>query len=385
MRRSAWLWLSFAASVFLACSSEAPSAVRSGCVSGELVACECANGRGAATCSSEGVVGACQCFAAGGASGGPGGAGEDRSGAGGNPPGPGPAGGSPGVGGAGDSKPSYTVLKAFCEDTFTSLANRVRGCCGASEQYLEKDPLEWLDQLAQQCPAVLSLSVTQGRALYEAKTAEACRKAVHERILSAQCGDAGMVPRDALLWEEETCRGMLVGQQAENQPCAHSFECADGLDCLGQTEEVDGYCSRPRQLKESCGPASKQAPLLFPFGERPSCVQGAQCYLGVCVPVPSEGQGCDAKGAAGGAQWDCAEGLVCEGSQGQRVCVPEHMGKQNEACGHSSFCQQGLACQSSAKGKICAPPRAHGQPCEDDSNCQGRCQNQSCVSLCGRG
>ena len=133
--------------------------------------------------------------------------------------------------------------------------------------------------------------------------------------------------------------------------------CATSSNCCGSNRCALGFCQRPRNRGEGCGPG-------FP------CSSGLVCdpVAGfVCVT-----QGVGAGGACGPLV-QCASGLVCDPASGFR-CVNDTAGL-GEGCGPLVPCEDGLFCDP-ASGFTCVNDTAGiGEgcgllvPCEDGLFC----------------
>jgi hypothetical protein len=233
---------------------------------------------------------------------------------------------------------------------------------------------------AKLCAHDLGLAVERSRATIDRDAAGKCTEMLRDKAL-AQTSEVDTV------FAHFPCDRILVGAQAEGQPCLFSVECKDGLACVGYKIGQDGKCQKPSKAKEACTGQ--------PYGtiindtaaalHHPACAKGAFCDGTTCQPRVVAGKPCDKSDA-------CAEGLACvQGKCGTR-------GAEASACGAATDCAFGLWCDRSANagsGK-CMAKRPEGRSCSSEDACKGRCDMPkgkdgrpqspgTCAAVCGSG
>ena len=160
--------------------------------------------------------------------------------------------------------------------------------------------------------------------------------------------------------------GVIVGKQAEGQPCFSALECQEGLWCKDGLLHVEGKCSRPLSSGRECPQVAPE--LLGALGVlHPVCQGGEVCRRGACYAPKQAGEDCYRRDEEA-----CARGLVCLGGK----CAPPAL--VGARC-ISGDCATGLFCD----GGTCRERRPAGQPCTEADECRGTCQKGFCVAECG--
>jgi hypothetical protein len=203
-------------------------------------------------------------------------------------------------------------------------------------------------------------AIEAGRTVFDPSAASNCIQLLSQA--SSQCQPIGELQST---FAESDCDALLVGQQEDGEYCNSGDECASGF--CDQTQDFDtcyGVCAPQDELPgegESC------------YASR--CAQGLSCdYSGdddICVAHGSreEGESCNGSGLL------CADGLVCGLSE---TCIqPPTYVTQGESCSPTggSFCEPGLVCADMEVGSdqtvtgTCEPPRAQGEACQNYIQC----------------
>ncbi len=146
-------------------------------------------------------------------------------------------------------------------------------------------------------------------------------------------GFAGLCA-EGLLCEPQS--GMCVRVPTDGEECLQNFVCAEGHWC-----SMEGETPTCRPTKATGDPCNS-----FQECETLNCVDGA------CAAAPGEGDSC--------TLGRCAEGLVCDASDGAPVCIA--LPKMGEACLENpvSRCAEGLTCRDD----VCTGKPGDGQSCE---------------------
>jgi hypothetical protein len=279
---------------------------------------------------------------------------------------------------AGGADAAATAQRTFCSAAFSADLERMRAKCNANDLALMQAMSKAASNL---CSTDLGVGLARGRAGIDAEAGRRCVEMLQKKELE-QTSD------DDSLFLHFPCDRVVLGLQAEGQPCRFSIECKDGLACVGYAIGGDGTCKKPPKVKEAC--------TLQPFGtvlttaaatlHHPACVAGAYCDGAVCQPRITQGKACNK------SEW-CAGGLSCV----QGKCGPR--GAAGAACAASSDCAFGMWCERAfardATGK-CAAKRGDGETCPVNDACKGRCDMPrgpdgkptppgKCLTMCGSG
>jgi hypothetical protein len=271
----------------------------------------------------------------------------------------------------------HSAMEQFCDDVYSADVTRMRDKCAPADLGLS---LSLARMAAKLCAHDLGVAVERSRASIDHDAAGKCVEMLREKAL-VQTNEADTV------FGHFPCDRVLVGAQAEGQPCLFSVECKEGLACVGYKIGDEGKCRKPPKLKEAC--------TLQPFGtiinqaaadpHHPACAKGAFCDGSVCQPRIAAGKPCDKSEA-------CSEGLSCvQGKCGAR-------GAAAAPCSGSADCAFGLWCDRSAGSNAgaCATKRDEGQTCPSEDACKGRCDMPkgkdgrphppgTCAAVCGSG
>jgi hypothetical protein len=279
--------------------------------------------------------------------------------------------------GGGDVDGGRAAQRTFCNEAFTADLDRLREKCATADVTL----MQSLSRMAANlCFSDLASGLSRSRVDFDEDAANRCVEMLRQKQLP-------QTSETDTLFMHFPCDRVLLGTQAEGQPCRFSIECKDGLACVGYQIGGDGTCRKPPKVKEAC--------TLQPFGtvlteaaaalHHPACVSGAYCDGATCQPRLAAGKGC-AKSTV------CAAGLSCVmGKCGAR-------GPAGTSCAVPTDCAFGLRCDREADGGSgkCAAKRAEGQDCSDQDSCKGRCDIPKgpdgkasgpgkCVAVCGSG
>ena len=271
-----------------------------------------------------------------------------------------------------------TPIESFCDDAYQADLPRLQDKCAPDEFQLSQSMARAASRL---CVHDLKVAVERGRAAVDRDAAAACVAMLRGKA-QAQTSEADT------FFGRAPCDRVLVGAQAAAQPCRFSFECKDGLACIGDTVEADGACARTPKAGEACTPQ--------PFGtvindsaaalHHAACATGAFCDGSRCQPRAAAGRSCDKTAT-------CATGLVC--AQGK--CRPP--ADAGGPCAAASDCKFGLWCDhgdADAGAGKCATKRDAGQACPTIDACKGRCDQPkgkdghahlpgTCAAVCGSG
>jgi hypothetical protein len=270
-----------------------------------------------------------------------------------------------------------TPMEQLCDDVYSADVARMRDKCAPADFGLSQSMARMAAKL---CAHDLEVAVERSRASVDHDAAGKCTEMLREKAL-AQTSEVDTV------FAHFPCDQILVGAQAEGQPCLFSVECKEGLACVGYKIGDDGKCRKPPKAKEAC--------TLQPFGtiineaaaapHHPACAKGAYCDGSLCQPRIIAGKPCDKSES-------CAEGLACvQGKCGSR-------GAEAAPCSAAADCAFGSWCDRSAGSTsgTCATKRADGQTCPSDDACKGRCDMPkgkdgrphppgTCAAVCGSG
>lgn len=270
-----------------------------------------------------------------------------------------------------------SAVRDFCTGAYTADIERLKQKCAPDDLRATEAMARAASNL---CFSDISAALSRSRASFDADAAQHCVAMLRSKLL-AQSSETDT------LFQHFPCDRVLLGVQAEGQPCRYSVECKDGLSCVGYAVGVDGTCKKPPRSGEAC---ERQ-----PFGtilndeaatlHHPACASGAWC----------DGKTCDKRVPAGhkcGSSAACAEGLACVMGK----CAPR--GAAGGGCWTDADCAFGLWCDKSADAGTgrCATKRVEGAACRSNQQCKGRCdvpagldagpgEHGKCASVCGSG
>jgi hypothetical protein len=278
---------------------------------------------------------------------------------------------------AGDADGGRAAQRAFCSEAFTADLDRLREKCAPADLTLMQALARSAGNL---CFSDLASGLARSRVAFDDEAANKCVEMLRQKHLE-------QTSESDTLFMHFPCDRVLLGMQAEGQPCRFSIECKDGLACVGYHIGGDGTCRKPPPAKEAC--------TLQPFGtvlteaaaalHHPACAPGAFCDGATCQPRVAAGKACAKSNV-------CATGLSCVmGKCGARAGV-------GGACAVPADCTFGLWCDRTGDGGAgkCAAKRAEGLECTVQESCKGHCDIPKgpdgkasgpgkCVSVCGSG
>jgi hypothetical protein len=278
---------------------------------------------------------------------------------------------------AGEEDAGRAAERAFCTDVYGADLDRMREKCSPQDFSFTQAMSR---SAANLCFSDLAQGLARARATFDPEAARKCVDMLRQKELTKSSESDS-------LFMHFPCDRVLLGVQAEGQPCRFSIECKDGLACVGYAIGKDGTCKKPPKATEACTPQ--------PFGtilteaaasmHHPACAPGAYCDGTTCQPRVAAGKAC-------GKSDVCALGLSCVvGKCGQR-------GQAGAACVASGDCAFGLWCEragDAGPGK-CSAKKPEGQECLAQDACKGRCELPKgpdgkvtgpgkCASVCGSG
>lgn len=169
--------------------------------------------------------------------------------------------------------------------------------------------------------------------------------------LGARCGDSGDCDRE-LRCEQGAC----VADRAIGQPCRLDGECGSGSLCVGELSSGtgSGVCSKVTAVGDTCDD--------YCFGSL-YCEVPQLGQNGSCAALPKQGEPCfTSLGRCGGVELTCSN---------QDRCVP--LPGEGEACEAGTFCKAGFFCStelSANRTGSCVALGAVGAACSRDGNCQ---------------
>jgi hypothetical protein len=255
-------------------------------------------------------------------------------------------------------------LRAFCSDVYSADNARMMQKCAPKDLQVTQGMERAAANL---CIDDTHSAVLHGRATFDADAAKHCVQMLQDTPLS-RTSDSDT------LFAHYPCDSVLLGQQAEGQPCLFSVECKQGLACEGYAIGVDGVCKKPPKVGEAC--------IIQRFGNilnvqavephHPACAAGAWCDGNRCEPRIAAGRPCKDSGS-------CAGGLSCvTGKCGKRAA-------DGAACAATSDCTFGSFCDHGAEagGGACTPRRTSGAECTAQEQCKGRCDMKDAVDAGG--
>lgn len=235
----------------------------------------------------------------------------------------------------------------------------------------------------EECNYVVRDGVASGRMTFDALAAARCAEA-GEKTKKLMKGVHLATPD---IDEIVECKTVVVGKQADGQPCRSTLECVDPLTCVGAKEKKEGTCKAPpTKAGEPCdGSVWKHHDL----GHRRRCGAGLACDVPDLKTVNSVCRKALAKGAACVDSDECEEGLACHAGK----CDAGPPASAGGACeDDADDCLDGLYCKREKGQKlgVCAEKKAAGQTCTDVFECRGECRKAgkpegTCAAVCGSG
>jgi hypothetical protein len=270
-----------------------------------------------------------------------------------------------------------SAVRDFCNDAYTADVDRLKDKCAPADLSTTEAMARAAANL---CFSDISAALSRSRASFDADAAQHCVAMLRAKPL-AQSSETDT------FFQHFPCDRVLLGLQAQGQPCRYSVECKDGLSCVGYSVGVDGTCKKPPRPGEACEGQ--------PFGtilndaaaslHHPACARGAWCNGKTCDRRLPAGRACGSSAA-------CAEGLACVMGR----CAPR--GAAGAGCRTDADCVFGLWCDHDADAGTgrCATKRAQGAACGSNEQCKGRCdlaaardagpgEHGTCASVCGSG
>jgi hypothetical protein len=236
----------------------------------------------------------------------------------------------------------------------------------------------------EECNFVVRDGVAAGRMTFDALAAARCADAA-EKTKHTMKGVHLATPDIDELME---CNTVVVGKQADGQPCRSSLECKDPLTCIGAHHKHEGTC-KPLPTKDG-DPCDGAVWKHHDLGHRHRCGPGLACDAPdsktkdpICRPAIAQGGAC--------VETDqCTEGLNCRAAK----CTAAPPVDAGGACDDDADdCRDGLYCKrdkGQKEGK-CTEKKAAGQPCVDVFECRGECRKPAgkpdgtCTAICGSG
>jgi hypothetical protein len=272
-------------------------------------------------------------------------------------------------------------LRDFCTDAYTADATRMGQRCSPKDVGFARSLARAASNL---CADDMNAAVARGRTSYDADAAKQC-------IQMLQASDVPRTSDTDTFFQHFPCDRVLLGTQADGQPCRFSIECKDDLTCVGYAISVDGACKKPAKTGEACSMQrfgsilNEQAATMH----HPECASAAWC----------DGKTCQARIAAGQAcvnATSCVAGLTCVMGKCGKIGGP------GAGCFASSDCAFGSWCNRTpevlaggTKGK-CEAKRPASALCPAVDACKGRCDMPPpgdggqptmgrCIATCGSG
>jgi hypothetical protein len=266
-------------------------------------------------------------------------------------------------------------VRDFCTGTFSADSERQRATCSPEDTRR----LESVAHIAANlCARDLTAALASTKATFDQQAAEKCVEMLREKAL----------PRTTdteTFFDHFPCDRVLLGTQAEGNPCRFSVECKDGLACV-VARGPEGVCAKPPRVGEVCSLQSIGSTLDEDGAEmhHPACDKGSVCDGHSCKPRLGAGKACSGSEA-------CGMGLACVmGKCGSRRPV-------GGACAKSTDCLFGLWCGRGGAGTAtdggtgkaaeCQIKLDDGAECASQDSCKGRCavDRGKCVSVCNSG
>jgi hypothetical protein len=124
--------------------------------------------------------------------------------------------GSPGAADAGASP-----QREFCNDVFSADVDRLREKCAPEDLKMSQAIARAAANL---CFSDLASALDRSRASFDADAARRCVEMLRSKQLER-------ASESDTVFQHFPCDRVLLGMQAEGQPCRFSIECKDGLAC----------------------------------------------------------------------------------------------------------------------------------------------------------
>ena len=290
---------------------------------------------------------------------------------------------------AADTGSDATSGTSFCDGTIGVLVAAFESCCSAQDKATQE--FMSLDMVLQEfkgtCEMQLQASVTKARVTIDGTAASQCEQAVQMLAANGFCWSAlDNNKQSSPIFGSAPCNGVVAGLVDAGQPCAQSYECKDGLTCVGWSPSADGVCQAPGAAGSACSYAADAGAIIpfdYGFGNHPDCAAGNFCSGSTCKAQGASGANC-------GLDTECVTGLTCHlGKCGSGT--PSGMGGP---CVDAFDCQSGLYCAPGDGGAqgTCQMREAAGGACTQSGNeCKGYCAppdsgtTGTCAAICGSG
>jgi hypothetical protein len=242
-----------------------------------------------------------------------------------------------------NGKESRPLALEFCKARVQLPATRRATCC--------KQPPGFDVGIA--CAHTLSYALSTQAITLEPSSVDRCKIATEKALTG--CGWVGSSPARAA----PECSGLLKGTLASGARCRSSLECQKGLFCHGLTATRPGVCGEPRGTGQSCGGgvdtlASYTLETDYE-ATHPEC-QG-YCLRGTCQAFKKPGESCE-------TPLQCGPNRNCLASKCSTLPLPS----EGKACAHQQ-CKSGARCIEGT----CRAPKAEGETCRSELECQGGC------------
>lgn len=283
---------------------------------------------------------------------------------------------------AGAASSASEEAARVCFATWGQYLASFEGCCSAADR-ATTTYAQIVARGSGWCEAYLEASLSKGRVRVDADRLGTCGGEVATYFAAhPNCWPTpNRYPHPPTAMATAACKGAVVGLVAESEPCRVDYECADGLTCVGWTNDSDGTCKRPPSNGEACrygvpdAAAFSVNAYVFPFGAHPACASNAYCDR-TCKPLGAAGDACLQDTA-------CAAGLVCLMNR----CTPGDFAAEGGACLSISDCVDRTYCARAATETAgrCTAKKSAGAVCAVSSECLGRCDTASatCAAFCG--
>ncbi len=287
---------------------------------------------------------------------------------------------------AGSDAPSGT---SFCDGTIGVLVAAFESCCSAqdkaTQEFMSLDMV--LQEFKSTCEMQLQSSVTKSRVMIDATAAAQYEQGFQMLAAQGFCWSTlDNNKQSGPLFGTAPCNGVVSGLVDAGQPCAQSYECKDGLTCVGWSPTSDGACQAPGSAGAACSYAADAGaiiPLDYGFGNHPDCAAGNFCSGTTCKPQGASGSNC-------GLDTECVTGLTCHLGK----CGSGNPSGMGGPCVDAFDCQAGLYCAPTDGGPqgTCQAREAAGGACtQTGDECKGYCASSDggvsgmCAAICGSG
>jgi hypothetical protein len=276
---------------------------------------------------------------------------------------------------AGDA--GMSVARAFCADAYAADNPRLEKVCATADLFF---PEGIAKRAGIGCGDDFDAALSHGRVSFDHDAAAHCLEMLRS-------GPAARKSEADTIFGRFPCDRVLLGLQAEGQPCSFSIECKDGLACEGYSVTNDGVCKKPPKAGAACVGQRFSTILNEATAEvhHPACSGDAWCDGKTCQAHVAAGKPCPGPLA-------CGAGTSCVVGR----CGP--LGGEGAPCTTASDCVFNSWCNKSADGGTgaCAAKRAAGAECTAADACKGRCDfpksggNDAskighCSEVCGSG